>query len=100
MTDLTKLCHGQQCFLRFPGVCSGNPERVVPCHLRIGNVGGTGQKPPPICCLPGCFECHNLLDSRVQSDLYTQDEIRSMTLMGLVQWLAWLWKREYVIAVV
>jgi hypothetical protein len=92
-----KLCHGQECYLRFPGICNGNSTTVVPCHLRVGGVGGTGLKPPQICTLPGCLNCHNVLDGRVQTDLYTQDEIRSMTLVGLVQWLAWQWKREILI---
>lgn len=93
------LAHGKQCYLRFPGICSGNYEYVVPCHIRVGGVGGTGLKPPPVCSLPGCFECHAILDGRVQTDLYTQDQIRSMTLVGLVQWLAWQWKEEYLIGV-
>jgi hypothetical protein len=94
-TKLERICRGQRCYLGFPGVCSGDSRKVVPCHLRIGNVAGSGQKPPPICCLPGCHECHAVLDGRAKSR-YSRDEIRAMTLMGFVQWLAWLWTREYI----
>lgn len=97
--DLVKLCHGQRCYLGFPWHCSGDPATVVPCHLRIGNVAGTGQKPPPLCCVPGCFNCHNVLDGRVQSEHYTKEQIQAMTLVGLNQWLAYLWQNEYVIGV-
>lgn len=93
-----RLAHGRECYLRFPGICNGNPATVVPCHLRIGGVGGMGLKPPPVCSLPGCHECHAVLDGRVPTML-TQDEIRSMTLVGLVQWLAWQWNEEYLIGV-
>lgn len=37
-----KLAHGKQCYLRFPGICNGNPETVVPCHIRLGHIGGMG----------------------------------------------------------
>lgn len=93
----SRLAHGQRCFLAFPGICSGDPAKVVPCHLRLGGVAGTGQKPPDICSLPGCFECHAILDGRAKTLLYTRDEILSMTCVGLVQWLAEQWKREYLI---
>lgn len=93
---LERLCHGQPCYLRFPGVCSGDPAKVVPCHLRRGGVAGVGQKPPPIACLPGCFECHAVLDGRAKSE-YDRDELDAMALRGYVQWLCWLWSREYLI---
>jgi hypothetical protein len=93
------LAHGRRCYLGFPGICCHNPEKVVPCHLRFGAVGGMGLKPPPVCSLPGCFDCHNALDGRVQTDLYTQDELKAMALVGLLQWLAFLWNEEYLIGV-
>lgn len=96
--ELDDLCHGQRCYLGFPSICSGDPARVVPCHLRIGNVAGTGQKPPHLCCLPGCFECHAVLDGRTPTK-HSRETIHSWTLMGLNQWLAHLWKNEIVIAV-
>jgi hypothetical protein len=96
--ELDDLCHGQPCYLRFPGICSGNPAKVVPCHLRFGGVAGGSQKPPHICSLPGCFECHNVLDGRTPSN-YSRTEIMAMTLTGYVQWMAKLWKNEVLIAV-
>lgn len=92
-----RICHGKRCYLGFPGICSGDPAKVVPCHTRVGGVGGMGIKPPPICTLPGCYECHSVLDGRVQTKLYTKDELRSMAFVGLVQWLAWQWENEILI---
>lgn len=95
--SIERLCHGQRCYLGFPGVCSGDPAKVVPCHLRRGNVAGMGQKPPPVCCLPGCFECHAALDGRAPCE-WSRDEMDAMALRGLVQWLAYLWHEELIIA--
>lgn len=94
---LDQLCHGRECFLRFPGICNGNSATVVPCHIRRGHISGRGQKPVPICCLPGCFDCHNAYDGRTKSD-YTRDELDAMVLVGLVQWLSYLWAEELIIA--
>lgn len=94
--DFEDICRRQRCYLAFPGICSFDPAKVVPCHLRIGNVAGVGQKPPPLCCLPGCFECHAVLDGRVQSE-HSREQILAWTLMGKNQWDAWMWHNEILI---
>lgn len=93
-----KLAHGRRCHMAFPGICSGDPAKVVPCHIRRGNVGGIGKKPPPVCIIPGCFECHSAYDGRTKTD-YTRDELDAMVLAGLLQWLAWLYQEEYLLGV-
>lgn len=43
---------GQECQVRLPGICNGNPETTVFAHL---NGGGGGMKSSD---LHGCFACH------------------------------------------
>jgi hypothetical protein len=95
---LAKICHGQRCYFGFPGVCCGDPAKVVPCHLRAGNVAGMGQKPPPVCCMPGCFDCHNVFDGRTKSK-FSKTELYAMAFAGHQQWLAWMWRNEILIPV-
>lgn len=90
------VCYGQRCYFAFPGICSGDISKVVPCHLRRGNVAGAGQKPSPICCMPGCFECHNAFDGRVPTH-YSRAGLDSMAFVGLVQWLDYQWRQEILI---
>lgn len=97
--SLEKLAQGQRCYMAFPGICCGDQAKVVLCHVRRGGTGGMGIKPPSICALPGCFDCHNAYDGRYRTS-YSRDELDAMVLVGLVQWLAWLWKGEYIIAVI
>lgn len=89
--NLRKLAQGKPCYLRFDG-CS-NPESVVLCHLRIGGIAGIGQKPEDICGLPGCMNCHSILDGRTQTNMLHM-EIRAVALRGFVQWLDWLVKNH------
>lgn len=50
---------GEQCLVRIPGICNGNPESVVLAHL---NGGGAGTKKPDYQGAYACFDCHNWLD--------------------------------------
>ncbi len=95
---LEKLARGQRCYMAFPGICSHDPTKVVLCHIRRGNVGGTGIKPPPICALPACFECHNAYDARTCTS-YSRTELDAFVLVGLNQWLAWLYRQEIIVVV-
>ena len=57
---------GRECTIRIPGVCSGNRETVVLCHLnnkRLFGVG-TGQKVPDLFGAWGCSACHDVVDGR------------------------------------
>ena len=64
--DLRKEARGRECQIRIPGVCNGNNETVVLCHLnnkRLFGVG-TGQKVPDIFGAWGCSSCHDAVDGR------------------------------------
>ncbi len=84
---LRKFAKGQDCQLRIPGYCSHDTEKVVWCHVRKGGVAGWGQKPPDLCGIIGCFECHAVIDGVIRTD-YTKVEIESMMLDGMVRTMA------------
>jgi hypothetical protein len=95
---LEKLARGQDCYMRLPGVCNGNPETTVLCHIRRGNLGGTGLKPLSLFALPMCSDCHDTYDARRRAK-YSRTELDAEALRALGQWLDWLWKNEVVIVV-
>lgn len=68
------LCHGQQCYLRFPGVCRNDPATVVPAHSnQLKHGKGKGIKADDRMTVPGCFQCHAELD---QGSRYTKEQKR------------------------
>ena len=86
---LREAARGEQCYLRLfdddgNRICNGDSSTVVLCHLRIGGVGGTGQKPHDLVALPACHSCHDVLDKRTRRDV---SELDRDTLRGLCQWL-------------
>ena len=64
MSKLRKSARGRECQIRIPGVCNGNPETVVLCHLPGG---GMGRKQPDLFAAFGCSACHDAVDGRVTS---------------------------------
>lgn len=54
---------GQPCHARFPGICNGNAETVVFCHLNGAAFGkGMGVKAHDVLGFFGCSACHAYLD--------------------------------------
>lgn len=63
MTPIRKAARGQDCTLRIPGVCNGDPETVVLCHSnRLEDGKGMGIKAPDLSGCFGCYACHRVLD--------------------------------------
>ncbi|MDE4918176.1 putative nuclease YbcO-like protein [Cupriavidus metallidurans] len=57
------LCHGQQCYLHFPGICRNNPDTVVPAHSnQLKHGKGKSIKANDLMTVPACFQCHYELD--------------------------------------
>ncbi|HDR9497073.1 TPA: hypothetical protein QDC06_000260 [Burkholderia cepacia] len=55
-------CRGERCYLRMFG-CLGGGETVVPCHSNQAKHGkGMGIKAYHEFTVPGCANCHRLLD--------------------------------------
>ena len=80
--NLRKEARGRECQIRIPGVCNGNSETVVLCHLnnkRLFGVG-TGQKVPDMFGAWGCSACHDVVDGRrkwtYKDTWISEDEIR------------------------
>ena len=61
MSKLRKSARGRECQIRIPGVCNGNPETVVLCHLPGG---GMGRKHADFLAAFGCSACHDAVDGR------------------------------------
>lgn len=97
--SLEKLARGRQCFLRLPEHCNGDPETTVLCHIRRGGTAGIGMKPPSICAVPMCSDCHSAYDGRVKAGNYSRDQLDAEMLRAHCQWLDWLWSEEIIILV-
>lgn len=61
---MTDAARGQSCTLRIPGVCNGNSETTVACHVRLPGFCGMGMKPSDLFIIDGCSACHATLDNR------------------------------------
>ena len=56
---------GRDCQIRIPGICSGDRETVVLCHLPGG---GIARKRDDRHGAWGCHRCHDAVDGRVRCD--------------------------------
>jgi hypothetical protein len=66
-TGEAQLCRGQPCYLRIPGICTGQAHD--PCHSNQAIHGkGKGIKAHDVYTVPGCRSCHNELDQGAQFD--------------------------------
>lgn len=54
---------GEECTLQFPGVCNGNSETTVLCHLPDES-HGMSRKSDDLATVYGCSNCHDLVDGR------------------------------------
>lgn len=77
--NLRKEAKGRECQIRIPGVCSGNSETVVLCHIHKPSIsGGTGLKAHDLLAAWGCRACHDVVDMRDRKNEkhgYTWDQI-------------------------
>lgn len=64
MTNLRDLAKGQQCQIRIPMVCNGDPATTVLAHFRLAGTCGAGQKPPDTNGAWACSSCHDKVDFR------------------------------------
>jgi len=63
MTPIRASARGQECTLRFPGICNRNPETTAWCHSnRLADGKGMGLKAPDEQGCYGCSDCHAWLD--------------------------------------
>jgi hypothetical protein len=63
MTPIRASARGQDCTLRFEGICNRNPETTAWCHSnRLADGKGMGLKAPDEQGCYGCSDCHAWLD--------------------------------------
>ena len=92
MTKLRKSAKGRECQIRTP-VCSGNPETVVLCHLRMSGISGFGLKAPDALASFGCQRCHDYVDGRAFMSESSATERRLYLLEGMARTQA-IWIKE------
>lgn len=73
MSRITESARGQDCMIRMPGVCNGDPATVVWAHANGSAAGkGIGQKSPDLLGAYACSSCHDEYDRRTSKlDLIT-----------------------------
>jgi hypothetical protein len=89
MPNLRKLARGQDCLIRVPTVCNGNPDTVVLCHIRMIDLSGTGIKAPDVFATFGCSACHAVCDGQQKSE-FSYSERRLLLLEGMLRYQLWL----------
>ncbi|ENY0908407.1 DUF1364 domain-containing protein [Serratia marcescens] len=58
---------GQCCTLQISGICNGNQETTVLCHLP-SSTHGMGYKSDDYWAVFGCSSCHDVIDGRIPYD--------------------------------
>jgi hypothetical protein len=63
MTPIRRSARGENCTLRFPGICRNNTDTTVWCHSnQLADGKGIGLKANDEAGCYGCFDCHSFLD--------------------------------------
>ncbi|QUI37537.2 DUF1364 domain-containing protein [Pectobacterium versatile] len=62
--------------MQISGICNGNPETTVLCHLP-SPTHGMGYKGDDFWAVYGCSSCHDVIDGRVSYDWRAGGERRS-----------------------
>lgn len=76
---------GQECQVRLIGHCNGDSSTVIFAHYRMAGLSGVGQKPDDIFGAYCCSSCHDAVDGRVKTPLYSHDEIKKDFLEGVLR---------------
>lgn len=76
---------GQPCTARFPGICNGNPETTVFCHLNGAAFGkGMGIKAHDVLGFFGCSDCHSYYDTGHGTKAWLDNATLMECLLGAV----------------
>lgn len=62
---------GEVCTFQIVGVCNGNTDTTVLCHLPDES-GGMGKKSDDFIAAYGCSSCHDVVDGRVRNSEYEE----------------------------
>lgn len=77
-TKITRSARGEQCQVRIPHICNGNPETVVWAHANGSAAGkGIGMKAPDYLGAYCCSNCHDVVDRRAHPPHgWTHDDVK------------------------
>jgi Protein of unknown function (DUF1364) len=89
---LRKSARGQECMVRYPGVCNHNPETVVLAHFRMHS--GMGTKPDDMQGAFCCSACHDEADRRTM--VLGMAEARIGFLEGVLRTQQWWRDNGYI----
>lgn len=81
-SKIRESARGQQCQVRVPGICNGDPATVVLAHL---NGAGAGTKAHDIHGAYACSECHGWLDGGFAQAGHNRDTRDLWHLQGVIR---------------
>lgn len=82
--NLRALARNQECQVRIPGICNGDPATTVLAHYRLAGTCGVGMKPSDWQAAWCCSECHDALDQRVPTQ-YSHESLALMFCEGILR---------------
>lgn len=86
MSKIRQSARGEECQIRIPGVCNGNPETTVWAHANGSAAGkGIGMKSPDILGAYACSNCHDAYDRRQYARigcLFSREQVELMFWQG------------------
>lgn len=85
---------GKECQIRIPFVCNRDSSTTVLCHHNLPGISGMGMKAPDECASIGCSDCHDLVDGRTSTTLYTDESIDLWFCHGILR-TNYLWVKEH-----
>jgi hypothetical protein len=83
VTKLRELARNQDCQVRIPGICNGDPATTVLAHYSLSGISGGGLKSPDIMGAWCCSTCHDYADGRKQSANFNREQVRLMFAEGV-----------------
>lgn len=85
MTNLRDLARGQECQIRLPNICNGDPTTTVLAHYRQIGVSGMGMRAPDQLASWACSACHDAVDRRANTLNLTRLEVEHAHLEGIMR---------------
>ncbi|MCH8506470.1 MAG: DUF1364 domain-containing protein [Ectothiorhodospiraceae bacterium] len=94
--QLRESARGQDCTIRLPGICSGDPATTILAHPPVGN-GGMSSKGSDDDGAFCCDACHSVIDGRVKARIHPE-EILECWIRGSQETRA-IWRRMGLLSV-
>ena len=93
--NLREAARGRPCQIRL-SCCNHDPDTTVLAHLRAIELGsGAGHKPNDIFAAHACSACHDAIDRRTHTYVYSYEQVRDAHVWGVLRTLAALVAEGY-----